>query len=129
MELIVAVVLLAGVLAFVIGIRQRDLPPLEPVSPIAHLEEKKTRIYEGLRDLQFEYRVGKLSDDDYQRTKTELQKELAVVMADIESSGAAPAKAPETPAAPTRVCPHCRARFDKAMKFCGECGKPMEAGA
>jgi membrane protease subunit (stomatin/prohibitin family) len=25
------------------------------------------------------------------------------------------------------VCPHCNAKFEKAMKFCGECGKAMEA--
>ena len=44
----------------------KDLPEPEPVSPFQHLDERKAAIYENLRDLQFEYRVGKLSDADYQ---------------------------------------------------------------
>ena len=37
----------------------------EPVSPTAHLEEKKKTIYENLRDLQFEYRLGKHIENAY----------------------------------------------------------------
>jgi hypothetical protein len=46
-----------------------------------------------LRDLQFEYRVGKLSDADYAQTKLALQKELAVVIAEIEKMQPKPATA------------------------------------
>ena len=54
--------------------------------PLAALDfHGKAAIYENLRDLQFEYRVGKLSDQDYQRTKTELQTQLAGVLGEIES--------------------------------------------
>ena len=123
MELILAVLLLAAVFVFVIGIRPKDLPQPEPVNPLGYIEEKRARIYEGLRDLQFEFRVGKLSDQDYQRTKLDLQKELAAVMAELESGQkAGPAKKPAPD--PLR-CPHCNAKFDKPMKFCGECGKAM----
>ena len=50
-------------------------------------------IYENLRDLQFEYRVGKLSDADYQPTKVGLQKELAGVLAEIDKLAPAAAVA------------------------------------
>ena len=46
-----------------------------------------------MRDLQFEYRVGKLSDADYAQTKLALQKELAVVLAEIEKVQPKPAAA------------------------------------
>src|SRR5712675_2224104 len=72
------------VLAFVLGVRARDLPVPEPESPFQHLDERKAAIYENLRDLQFEYRVGKLSDADYQQTKRDLQKELAAVLAEVD---------------------------------------------
>src|SRR5437879_13696585 len=72
------------VVVFVISVRAKDLPQPEPVSPFEHLDERKASIYENLRDLQFEYRVGKLSDQDYQQTKLDLQKELATVMAEID---------------------------------------------
>jgi hypothetical protein len=125
-----------AVIAFILGVRPKDLPAPEPESPFQHLDERKAAIYENLRDLQFEYRLGKLSDADYQQTKGDLQKELAGVLAEVDrvrdslnlpkpakaatSNGAKPA-----PAA-ANVCPACGARFDKALKFCGECGKPMK---
>lgn len=132
MELAVAVILLAAVLAFVIGVRPRDLPAPVAASPTQHLEDRKARVYEGLRDLQFEYRVGKLSDEDYQRTKSDLQGQLATIMAEIDrlAPGTSKAVAQAVQPAPTKTadalsCPHCRAKFDKPMKFCGECGKAI----
>jgi len=33
----------------------------------------------------------------------------------------------KVPAPPTGlVCPSCGAKFQTALKFCGECGKPMK---
>jgi rRNA maturation endonuclease Nob1 len=115
------------------------LPAPEPVSPFEHLDERKAAIYENLRDLQFEYRVGKLSDQDYQLTKKDLQKELAGVLAEVDrlkariaengfvspTPPAAP-KAADRPTASALVCPSCGAKFEKELKFCGECGKPMK---
>src|SRR3954452_9205466 len=88
-----------AVIAFILGVSPKDLPEPAPVSPFDYLDERKAAIYENLRDLQFEYRVGKLSDQDYQQTKLDLQKELAAVLAEIDklkqnlaSQPAAPAK-------------------------------------
>jgi hypothetical protein len=132
------------VIMFVLGVRPKDLPEPEPVSPFAHLDERKAAIYENLRDLQFEYRLGKLSDNDYQLTKKDLQKELAAVMAEVDrvklqlqggrtqtvAAAAAPAPKAKAKAAPepdSLTCPHCNAHFEQELKFCGECGKPMKA--
>src|SRR6059058_2170142 len=84
MIIFVASLLTIGVLLFILSVRAKDLPEPEPVSPFAHLDERKAAIYENLRDLQFEYRVGKLSDEDYQTTKRDLQKELASVLAEVD---------------------------------------------
>ena len=121
-----AAILLVGVIVYTLGVRARDLPPPEPVSPTKHLDDRKATIYENLRDLQFEYRMGKLSDEDYQQTKRDLQRELAGVVAGIEGTAPAPAPAlvPASPAVSNRW-PHCGATFPTPLKFCGECGKPM----
>jgi hypothetical protein len=129
-------------IVYILGVRPKDLPEPEPVSPFRHLDERKAAIYDNLRDLQFEYRVGKLSDADYEATKKDLQKELAVVMAEVDRLKASldpPGRAsqpsrdregavakPQTvkPAA-KNVCEHCGASFAQPLKFCGECGKPM----
>jgi hypothetical protein len=73
-------------LLFVLFIRKKDLPPQEVVSPASHLEERKAAIYENLRDLQFEFRTGKLSEADYQSSKLALQKELATALLAIQRS-------------------------------------------
>lgn len=130
MLLALAAAMIIAALAFTFAIRQKDLPQPAAPLPWLHLERRKATIYENLRDLQFEYRVGKLSDEDYQRTKLELQGELAGVMAEIDQmKSGAPVQVVAAAAADPLVCPHCKARFDKKLKFCGECGKPMAGGA
>ena len=79
-----SVALVAIVIAFILMVRPSDLPPIEVDPPERPWLERKARIYENLRDLQFEYRLDKLSDIDYQSTKAELQKELAVVLAELD---------------------------------------------
>jgi len=134
MVLSAAVVLVVGTLLFTLFVRSQDVPETPAVSPTAHLEERKAQIYENLRDLQFEFRLGKLSDADYQKTKIDLQRELAKVLAEIDAvqspvaakpARAAAAKAPETLAKVSDKCPHCGAKFPQPLKFCGECGKAM----
>ena len=135
MTLAVSILLISAVLAFVLFVRPGAIPPTEALSPTAHLEERKATIYENLRDLNFEYRLGKLSDADYEKTKTGLQNELAKVMAGIDQIVGKTGR-PAAPAEPTAAkvaakpavhkCPSCGAEFDRAMKFCGECAAPME---
>ena len=139
MIIVVTCVIAIVVIAFILGVRPDDLPEPEPVSPFAHLDERKAAIYENLRDLQFEYRVGKLSDADYQSTKKDLQVELAAVLAEVDTlkaqlngslKSAKPVPAPAPPPAPVKsgfVCDSCGAKFETNLKFCGECGKPMKA--
>ena len=85
---VLSVALVTLVIAFILLVRPSDLPPIEIDPPERPWLERKARIYENLRDLQFEYRLDKLSDVDYQRTKAELQKELAVVLAEIDKLSA-----------------------------------------
>jgi hypothetical protein len=132
MVLIAAVLLTAGTIVFTLLVRGRDIPEVPAPSPSAHLEERKAQIYENLRDLQFEFRVGKLSDADYQQTKLDLQRELAKVLAEIDAMHPVKAKAAAVPATPAskpkadgKKCPHCGATFPQPLKFCGECGKAM----
>ena len=157
----IAALLTVGALVFTLFVRAKDVPAPEPVSPTQHLDERKAEIYFGLRDLQFEYRLGKLSDGDYQKTKLGLQAELAKVLAETDailaqqpqaakpaapkaalkqvppapkpappvSSPAPPVSSPAPPVssmdANATTCPHCGATFERALKFCGECGKAM----
>jgi hypothetical protein len=49
----------------------------------SYLRERKDAVYENLRDLNFEYKAGKLPDTDYASLKSNLQEEAATLLAEI----------------------------------------------
>jgi hypothetical protein len=48
-----------------------------------YLRERKDAVYENLRDLNFEYKAGKVPDEDYRSLKSSLQDEAATILAEI----------------------------------------------
>jgi hypothetical protein len=93
MIIAIAIGLTILVVVLVLSIRENDLLPEPPANPFQVFDERKARIYENLRDLQFELRLGKLSDEDYAKAKQNLQGELAHVLADIDGLKASLGKA------------------------------------
>jgi len=51
----------------------------------SYLRERKDAVYENLRDLNFEYKAGKVPDADYNSLKSSLQDEAATILAEIAS--------------------------------------------
>jgi hypothetical protein len=49
------------------------------------LLERKEQLYENLRDLNFEYRVGKYPEEDFNAQRGQLEKEAAELMAEIDT--------------------------------------------
>jgi hypothetical protein len=63
--------------------------PVETESPevktrLAYLYERKDQVYENLRDLNFEYKAGKLSDGDFNSMRDAMEQEAAAVLAEID---------------------------------------------
>ncbi len=50
---------------------------------LMYLRERKEAVYDNLRDLNFEYKAGKVPDADYQSLRTSLEEEAAAIMAEI----------------------------------------------
>ncbi len=48
-----------------------------------YLRERKDAVYENLRDLNFEYKAGKIPDSDFASLKSSLQDEAATLLAEI----------------------------------------------
>jgi hypothetical protein len=48
-----------------------------------YLRERKDAVYENLRDLNLEYKAGKIPDSDFASLKSSLQDEAATIMAEI----------------------------------------------
>ena len=51
---------------------------------LGYLKERRDAVYENLRDLNFDYKAGKLPDGDYQGMKTSLEDEAAGILAEME---------------------------------------------
>lgn len=57
----------------------------EAKTRLLYLGERKEATYENLRDLNFEYKAGKLSEQDYATQRAALEDEAAAILAEMES--------------------------------------------
>ena len=78
-----------------------DLPDRVYLGPektrASYLRERKDVVYENLRDLNFEYKAGKVPDADYASLKSSLQDEAATILAEITRlENPAPQKGPRS---------------------------------
>jgi zinc ribbon protein len=109
------------------------------------LQRKKEVVLGNIQDLDFEYKCGKLSDEDYNRVRGEMAGEYAAVLRkvdEIESSqdldalirrelAARKGRKPigteaSAPAAGSVACPSCGTDNPPANKFCAECGAKLK---
>lgn len=103
------------------------------------LLDRKTGVYRNLRDLEFEYRMGRLSDADFQQLEAEYKNEAAGVLQRLDQLnssenideqierevaarkarlyGARSKRERESPR-----CPSCGAEIISGKKFCADCG-------
>jgi hypothetical protein len=80
-----ACLLLAAAVAFFIFYFREDPADSSPFrTRLDQLLERRDAIYDNLRDLRFEYRSGKFSEQDYERTRQSLDAEAAAVLAEID---------------------------------------------
>lgn len=105
------------------------------VTPQIDLKRRRLVLYENLQDLEFEYKAGKLSADDYNALRLDYTAEAAQLMAVsqdleitsteeafIERAVAARRARPSTQSVPDYTCPKCGFENPLPVKFCGECG-------
>jgi hypothetical protein len=63
-------------------------------SRLDQLLERRDTIYDNLRDLRFEYRAGKFSEQDYEQMRESLETEAAMVIGEMDRlTGGAPTPA------------------------------------
>jgi len=85
MILLLCALLTIGLFLYVFApVREGELVRGEDKTRLSFLRERKEVIYENLRDLNFEYKAGKVPDADFQKARTELEAEAAAALAEIE---------------------------------------------
>jgi hypothetical protein len=88
--LLACIALAAATLIFIFYIEPDPSDSAPHRSRLDQLLERRDTIYENLRDVKFEYRAGKFSDQDYEEMKRGLETEAAAVLAEIEMVTGAP---------------------------------------
>ncbi|MCY3599585.1 MAG: hypothetical protein OXN85_06415 [Gemmatimonadetes bacterium] len=85
--------------------------------------ERRDAAIEALRDLELEYRTGKVQEEEYRATRARLER-AALDARDAAARGSAEAPAPEPrePAASPRTCPACPEVLVGGEAFCPTCG-------
>ena len=82
---VLCALLLLGSFAYVFApMRQLVVPHGERKSRLEHLRERKETVYENLRDLNFEFKAGKLPEADYLPMRDAMERDAAAVLAEIE---------------------------------------------
>jgi Double zinc ribbon len=90
------------------------------------LEEKKTRLYDSITDLDFEKDAGKVSDSDYQTARNDYMTQVAEILTRID------ALAPKQPEREKterleRKTEKKRKGVDASSLVCGTCAKSSRA--
>ena len=103
------------------------------------LLNRKAVVYTNLKDLEFEYRMGRLADDDFRRLEAGYKAEASQILQKLDGLGVEkdldesieqeiaarkarlfPAKAGEAAS-----CPSCGADLIAGKKFCADCGHQL----
>ena len=87
-----ACALLTLVLALYIFFTPGRLRKAPVKTRLSYLRERKEVIYDNLRDLNFEFKAGKMPEADYESLRAGLEEEAAGVLAEIEREAALAAR-------------------------------------
>lgn len=116
-------------------------------SPLAELIRRKDSTLRAIKEVEFDHRTGKLSEEDFQRYDERLRQQAIALMRQIEkhapdlpvledelealiASKRTEAPAPiAPPAAPPHACPACGAPVEESANFCARCGASLSAAA
>lgn len=83
MMIALACVALAGGLFAYVFFTRDEMETAPEKTRLIYLRERKEVIYENLRDLNFEYKAGKFSEQDFDSTRAALEAEAAGVLSEI----------------------------------------------
>jgi hypothetical protein len=98
------------------------------------LQRKKEVVLANIQDLDFEFKCGKLSTEDYNKVRSEMSVEAAAVLREIDEIEHAhdldalirremtARRNRKSDNLQQRTCPVCGSKNPASNKFCAECG-------
>ncbi len=107
--------------------------PADTNNRASDLEERKNTIYSAIKEIEFDYQMGKLSEEDYQALRQQYKNDAVGLLKRIESvhtqgkgSKKSKRKAGDKPA---KFCWVCGTSLIPADRFCPNCGNEIGTAA
>ena len=96
---------------------------------IEDLEAKKIEVYKAIKDIEFDYEMGKLSREDYEELRSQYKAEAVNILKQMDQvrpgqrrrAGKAPARAGQ------RFCTQCGSPVHAQDRFCSNCGAALHS--
>jgi hypothetical protein len=88
MEFFFAALVLVGIVAWVVlgPLRHGDTKERSHETRLAALEAAKEAKYREIRDAELDYRMGKLSEEDWKAADRELRQQAMAILRDIDAA-------------------------------------------
>jgi hypothetical protein len=94
------------------------------------LEARKAEIYAAIRDIDFDYRMGKLSQEDYETLRDQYKAEAISMMKQLDRMKLGHSRQTSTQGDGKSATGRGRkqtAAAEKVAHFCHQCGQPVSA--
>ncbi len=105
------------------------------------LRERKNELLRALKEIEFEYQMGKLSEKDYKDLRNDYQTNALKILKELDEKNNGKSEIDDIEneirkyrskkknvSASTKhlkYCPNCEKRVDAKFKFCTNCGKSL----
>ena len=127
MEYIILSLVLAAVFAYIAYPVLK--PPLEETAErnaLDTLVTERESAYQAIRDLDFDFQLGKLSSADYQSLREKQKAQAASVLQQIDALGSAQVVQTASIREPKLFCTNCDTPREPDDKFCRKCGNKLK---
>ena len=128
-SILVGIVLFVAALAIVsLPFRQKQRTSLKKQKVDAHSEGRREAVLSALRDLDFDFKTGKVSEEDYTPLRAQLMAEAAHFIEqekEEEKKLEALVQSRRTTQRQTFNCQHCNAQMEVGQRFCTKCGSAV----
>ena len=95
-------------------------------TPMGRLGTRREVLVNNLADLDFEFAMGKVSEDDYMSLRNSLKRQTLKVMEQMEVLAGGQLQPAKASASSGSGCPSCGGAAPKSARFCPSCGSPLE---
>lgn len=95
-------------------------------TPLGRLATRREVLVGNLADLDFEFAMGKVSEDDYMSLRNSLKRQTLKIMEQMDVLSAGQPVAKKARDASAHSCASCGGAAPKGARFCPSCGSPLE---